>query len=73
MMTPQILESANFTKTQKSRCLEQKFIFSSNKKIKLLISHQGLLNSKKKKSFLAEVTFRCCKQCFEPQMSVNVF
>ena len=48
MKTPQILQSVSFTETQKSRYLKQNIIFSSNEKIKLLITHQGLLYSKKK-------------------------
>ena len=53
MLTPQILESVNFTKTQKSRYLEKIFFLKKNKKS--LIAHQGLLYDKK--SFVAEVTF----------------
>ena len=56
MLTPQILKSENFTKTQKSRYLENKiFFFKKKKEQKSLIAHQGLLYGKK--SFLAEVTF----------------
>ena len=54
MLTPQILKSVNFTKTQKSRYLENKIFFLQRKK-KSLIAHQGLLYGKK--SFVAEVTF----------------
>ena len=55
MLTPQILKSVNFTKTQKSRYLENKIFFLKKKKKKSLIAHQGLLYGKK--SFVAEVTF----------------
>ena len=56
MLTPQILKSVNFTKTQKSRYLENKIFFlQKKKKKKSLIAHQGLLYGKK--SFVAEVTF----------------
>ena len=56
MLTPQILKSVNFTKTQKSRYLENKIFFlQKKKKKKSLIAHQGLLYGKE--SFVAEVTF----------------
>ena len=60
MLTPQILKSVNFTKTQKSRYLENKMFFLQKKKKKKkkkesLIAHQGLLYGKK--SSVAEVTF----------------
>ena len=57
MLTPQTLKSVNFTKTQKSRYLENKIFFlqKKKKKKKSLIAHQGLLYGKK--SFKAEVTF----------------
>ena len=57
MLTPQILKSVNFTKTQKSRYLENKIFFLQKKKKeqKSLIAHQGLLYGKK--CFVAEVIF----------------
>ena len=44
MMTPQILKFVDFTKTQKSRYLENETFFLQ---IKTLITHQGLLYGKK--------------------------
>ena len=55
IMKPQILKSVNFTKAQKSRSLREQNIFSSHKKIKKQIAHQGLLYGQK--GFVAEVTF----------------
>ena len=61
MLTPQILKSVNFTKTQKSRYLENKIFFLQKKskkqkqKQKSLTVHQGLLYGKN--SFVAVVTF----------------
>ena len=55
MMTQQILKSVNLTKTQKCRYLENKTIFFSKKKKKLLTAHQGLIYCKK--NFVAEDTF----------------
>ena len=52
MMTPQILKSAGFTKTQKFRYLENETFFLQIKKI---ITHQALLYDKEQ--FVAEVTF----------------
>ena len=52
-MTSFILLLMNFTKTQKSRYLEKRNIFSSNKKS--LITHQGPLHGSKS---LAEITFQ---------------
>ena len=42
MMTSQILKSVDFTKTQKSRYLENETLFLFQIK-KILIAHQGLL------------------------------
>ena len=54
MMTSQILNYVDFTKTQKSIYLENKaFVFLQI--TKSLITHQGLLYGKK--FFVAEVTF----------------
>ena len=50
MMTSQILKSVDFTKTQKSRHLENETLFFSKKNS--LITHQRLLHY-----FVAEVTF----------------
>ena len=55
MMTQQILKSVNLTKTQKFRYLENKTIFFSKKKKRLLTAHQGLIYGKK--IFVAEETF----------------
>ena len=44
MMTSQILKSVDFTKTQKSRYLENETFFLQ---IKTLTMHQGLLYGKK--------------------------
>ena len=55
MLAPQILKSVNFTKTQKSKYLENKIFFLQKKTKKTLIAHQGALYGKK--SFVAEVTF----------------
>ena len=46
MMTSQILRSVDFTKTQKSRFLENKTSCFLEIK-KSLITHEGLLNGKK--------------------------
>ena len=54
MMTSQILNSVDFTKTQKPRYLENETIFSSKKKS--LITHKGYFMTKN--SFVAEVTFK---------------
>ena len=54
VMTSQILRSVDFTKTQKSRCLENETIFSLNKKIRQLHIKSYFMT---KKNFLAEVTF----------------
>ena len=45
MMTPQLLIFADFTKTQKSRYLENETFFLQKKKS--LITYQGLLYGKK--------------------------
>ena len=45
MMTSQILKSADFTKTQKSRYLENELLFFLQIK-NSLITHQGLLHNK---------------------------
>ena len=57
MLTPQNLKSVNFTKTQKSRYLENKIFFlqKKKKKKKSSIAHQGLLYGKK--GFVDEVNF----------------
>ena len=55
MMTSQILKPVNFTKTQKSWCLESKTFFLQIKK--LLIKHQWLLYEKEQ-FCVAEVTFK---------------
>ena len=52
MLTSQILQSANFTKTQN---LERNIIFSSNKKIHELHIKGYFM---KKNNFVAEVTFK---------------
>ena len=54
MMTSQILNSVDFTKTQKPRYLENETIVSSKKKS--LITHKGYFMTKN--SFVAEVTFK---------------
>ena len=46
MMSWQIFKSVGFTKTQKSRYLENETLFSLQIK-KSLITHKGLLHSKK--------------------------
>ena len=46
MMTSQNLKFVDFTKTQKSRYLENETLFFLEIK-KTLITHQGLLNGKK--------------------------
>ena len=56
MMTSQILKSGDFTKTQKYSYLENETLFLLQIKTSL-IAHQGLLYGKKK-SFVAEVTFK---------------
>ena len=53
MMTSQILRSVDFTKTPKSKNLENKTLFFLQ--IKKLITQQGVLYGKN--SFVAEVTF----------------
>ena len=54
MMASQILRSVHFTKTQKSRCFENRTLFFLEKN-KLFIAYQGLLYCKKVK--VAKVTF----------------
>ena len=54
MMTSQILQFVDFTKTKKSKYLENETFFS--KKKKSLITHQVLLYGKN--TFLVEVTFK---------------
>ena len=54
MMTSQILKSVDFTKTQKSRYLDNETLFFLQIK-NPLIAHQGLLYGRN--SFVAEVTF----------------
>ena len=53
MMTSQILRSVDFTKTPKSKNLENKTLFFLQ--IKKLITQQGVLYGKN--SFVAEITF----------------
>ena len=55
MMTSQILKNVNFTKTQKSRYLENETFFFFEYK-NSLITHQGLLHCKN--SFIAEVRLK---------------
>ena len=54
MMTSRILKSANFTRTQKSRYLENETLFFFQ--IKKFINHT--LSVVTKNSFVAEVTFK---------------
>ena len=54
MMSWQIFKSVGFTKTQKSRYLENETLFSLQIK-KSLITHKGLLIAKN--SFVMEATF----------------
>ena len=54
LMTPQILKSLDFTKTEKSRYLENETLFFLQIK-KFINSHQGLLYDKN--SLVVEVTF----------------
>ena len=58
MMTSQILKSVDFTKTQKSRYLENKTLFFLQVK-KFIDYTSGLLYNKN--SFVAEVTFEVFK------------
>ena len=56
MMTPHILKSADFMKTQKARYLENKTLFfSSYKKINLLHIKSYVMA---KNSFSTEITFK---------------
>ena len=54
MMMSQVLKSVDFTKTQKSKYLENRTLFFLQ--IKKLIVHQGLLYAEEN-CYLAEVTF----------------
>ena len=54
MMTSQILQFVDFTKTQKSKYLQNESFFLQIKKS--LITHQGLNYGKN--TFVAEVTFK---------------
>ena len=56
-MTSQILESVDFTKTKKSRYLQNKILFLQNKKINQL-HFKGYFRARN--SFVAEVTFKNC-------------
>ena len=56
MMTSQVLKSVDFTKTQKSRYLENETFFLQIKKFINYTSKATLLQ---KNSFVAEVTFKC--------------
>ena len=56
MMMSQILRSMHFTKTQKSRYLENETLFFIQ--IKKYINHTSRANLLQKKSFVAEVTFK---------------
>ena len=56
VMTPQILKFVDFTKTQRSRYIENQTLFFLQIKVKLLITQQGLLYGKN--IFAAEVTFK---------------
>ena len=47
MVTSQILKSADFTKTQKSKYLENETLFFIQIKKNLLNTHKGLLYGKK--------------------------
>ena len=58
MMTSQILKSVDFTKTQKSRYLENETLFFFKKK-NSLIAHLDYFTAKSR--FLAEVTFKKLK------------
>ena len=57
MMTSQILKFVDFTKTQKSRYLQNETLFLLQIK-KSLTAHQWVIYGKK--SFAAEVTFKEC-------------
>ena len=54
MMTSQILQFVDFTKTQKSKYLQNKTVFFQIKKS--LITHQRILYGKN--TFVVEVTFK---------------
>ena len=56
MMTSQILKSVDFTKTQKSRYLENETLFFLQIKKNSIITHQGLLY--RKNIFVVEVKFK---------------
>ena len=63
MMTPQNLNSVDFTKTQKSRYLENETLFFLQ--IKKLINYTSRATLWQKSSFVAEVNFKdgtdfCC-------------
>ena len=62
VMTPQILKFVDFTKTQRSRYIENQTLLFLQIKVKLLITHQGLLYGKN--IFVAEVTFKKCEYNF---------
>ena len=63
MMTLQILKSMNFTRTQKSRYLENKAIIFLQ--IKKFINHTSRATLWQKKRFEAEVTFNLFKRVAE--------
>ena len=60
MTMSQILESADFTKTQKSQYLENETFFPSNKKIHSLHIKGSFMT---KNSFIVEVTFKAALVC----------
>ena len=57
-MTSQILKSLDFTKTQKSRCLENEAFFLQIKKICNYTSSATLSQKITEVTFVAEVTFK---------------